>query len=229
MSNCYAKVVGGVGNQLFIIAAAYTYARKHNKQLIIDTSSWFGGPESKHVNEYINSIFKNFRTSDGVLPDDTIIDISEVNFNYTELPYYDSSVQLNGYFQSLKYFEDYSDDFISKLHLPKVDTSFISQNNVAFHIRMGDYKNYPHIFGDLTEYFNTMFEKFKDVQINVFTDSPELVLNKFEKYNFNLIKTSSELNDLTLLSLHERIVCSNSSFSWWASLLGVKKINNRPR
>lgn len=224
MNNCYAKVIGGVGNQLFIIAAAYSYARKHNKQLLIDTSSWFGGQGSRNINEYIDTIFKNFRTNDGIFPDDIVTDITESGFNYSELPYHDTSVKLNGYFQSLKYFNDYKEDFIGKLSLPDVDTSFIKEKNIAFHIRLGDYQNFPNIFGDLSKYFKEMFERFQDdYQINVFTDSPDIVLERYKNYNFNLIQTSLELNDLTLISQHDNIVCSNSSFSWWGSLLGKKK------
>ena len=43
MSKCYAKLIGGVGNQLFILAAAYAYSRKYDKELIIDADNWVGG------------------------------------------------------------------------------------------------------------------------------------------------------------------------------------------
>jgi benzoyl-CoA reductase/2-hydroxyglutaryl-CoA dehydratase subunit BcrC/BadD/HgdB len=140
------------------------------------------------------------------------------------LPNPAGNVSLNGYFQSLKYFENYKYQFIDQLILPEVNCSIIKDGSVAFHIRRGDYLRYPdiHLVCD-TKYFNDMFERFKDHNINVFTDSPQHVLNEFEKYNFNLIQTSSELNDLTLMSLHDNIVCSNSSFSWWASILGIPK------
>jgi hypothetical protein len=225
MSKCYVDVCGGVGNQLFQIAAGYAYSKKYNLDLLIDPSNWTASQGISPI-LYQYSIFRNFGNS--YSPRGDTREIHEEGFNYKELPRYhwiDGDVSLHGYFQSLKYFKDYRDDFINQLYLPAVDWSFISRdNNIAFHIRQGDYLNYPHIFGDLTNYFSKQFEKFcPDFQVNVFTDSPELVLKKFEKYDFNLIKTSSELNDLTLLSLHDRIVCSNSSFSWWASLLGKKK------
>jgi hypothetical protein len=224
MNNCYAKVVGGVGNQLFIIAACYAYSKKYNKRLIIDTSSWHGGSGSKNISEYTNTIFKNFETNSGILENDSVTTIHESDFNYREIPYYDSSVSFSGYFQSLKYFEEYKDDFINKLCLPEVDTSFIKEKNVAFHMRLGDYLKYPNIYGDLTNYFIQMFEVFgEEHQINVFTDSPEIVRERFKDYNFNLIHSSSELEDLTLISQHDNVVCSNSTFSWWGAILGKKK------
>lgn len=224
MNKCYVDVCGGVGNQLFQIANGYAYSKRYNLELLIDPTNWTASQGVPSI-IYQDNIFRNFNNS--YSPRGETKEIHEKDFNYNELPKYhwiDGDVSLHGYFQSLKYFEDYRDDFINQLVLPKVDTSFISQNNIAFHIRLGDYQKYPHIYGDLTNYFNKQFEKFSpDLQVNVFSDSPELVLNKFGKYKFNMIKTSSELSDLTLLSLHDRIVCSNSTFSWWGSLLGKNK------
>jgi hypothetical protein len=221
MKHCFVKVCGGLGNQLFQIAAGYSYCKKYNKSLCIDTSNWFAS-QGKNPITYKNSIFKNFEYSSNSTSD--IDKIIEEDINYTELKFYDGDVSLSGYFQSLKYFDDCMYEFIEKLCLPSVDNSFIQEKNVAFHIRRGDYMNFSHIHGVCdTEYFNSQFEKFKNYQINVFTDSPDIVSEEFKNKKFNLIKTTSELNDLTLMSLHENIVCSNSSFSWWASLLGNKK------
>jgi hypothetical protein len=222
-NKCYVDVSGGIGNQLFKVANGYAYSQRYNLELVIDPTNWTASQGTSPI-LYQSNIFKNFN----IIPRGETTEIHEISFNFMELPKYDWSygdISLHGGFQSLKYFEDYKDEFISLLCLPKVDTSFISSDaNIAFHIRFGDYQHYPKIFGDITNYFHKQFEKFSpDFQINVFSDSPELVLNKFRNYKFNLIKTSSELNDLTLLSLHDRIVCSNSTFSWWASLLGAKK------
>jgi hypothetical protein len=57
----------------------------------------------------------------------------------------------------------------------------------------------------------------------VFTDSPDYVRNEFQTSNFKYYNWNTELEDLALMSQYDKIICSNSSFSWWASLLGVKK------
>ena len=217
-NNCYAKVIGGLGNQLFIVAAAYAYSERYNKVLQIDSNGWFAG-QGKNANDYRDSIFSNFNYGEENL--EHVTALNEKRFNYDELPYSKLSVSLNGYFQSLKYFADKKDYFLNQLNLPNVDTSCIKGKNVAFHIRRGDYMRHPDIHNICkTDYFKTQFQEFKDYQINVFTDSPEVVLQEFEGEDFNLIQTSSELNDLTLMSKHDNIVCSNSTFSWWAALIG---------
>jgi len=218
MSNCYANVCGGIGNQLFQVASAYAYGKRHDKNPFIDYAKWHASQGSSPL-KYEHTVFKNFNYAiSGVTTD-----IQEKRFGYDELIYVCGDVSLNGYFQSPKYFEDCIDEFVGLINLPDVRTDFIKEKNVAFHIRRGDYLKFPDLFCFGNEYFRRQFFNFGDYQINVFTDSPELVLKEFDGYDFNLIQTSSEINDLTLISQHDNVVCSNSSFSWWASLLGKKK------
>jgi hypothetical protein len=223
MNNCFVKVGGGLGNQLFQVAAAYSYCKKYNKKLYIDISDWSASQGNSPIN-YKDSIFKNFEYHCHSTPETT--QIQEDDLVYNELSFCDGDVSLHGYFQSEKYFTEYKQEFIDLLNLPDVNKSFMEEQNVAFHIRRGDYISYSHIYNVCnTDYFNKQFETFKNHQINVFTDSANIICEEFKNENFNLIITNSELEDLTLMSLHTNIVCSNSSFSWWASLLGKRKDN----
>ena len=220
MNNCFVNVCGGVGNQLFQIANGYAYSKKHNKEMWINPYYW-NASQGKSPTDYQSTIFKNFQYWS--CPNGNTKILMET-IPFLELDFHIGNVSLNGYFQSLKYFKDYFEEFKNKLDLPRVKKDFIEKNNVAFHIRRGDYLLYPtiHYVCD-TNYFKNMFEEFSNYQINVFTDSPNYVLDEFKDFKFNLIQTSSELNDLTLMSQHDNMVCSNSSFSWWASVLGKQK------
>lgn len=221
MNTCYAKLIGGIGNQLFIAAAGYSYAKKHGKRFVIDSSNW-GASQGTHASVYKDSIFKNFEYESCLTRD--VTEIHEKRFNYDELPYHHGSVSIHGYFQSLKYFEDVQDEFISLLNLPEVLTENIIHNNVAVHIRRGDYLNHPDLhYVCKTDYFKDQLNQFAGYQQNVFTDSIDYVIREFTGCGFNIIKSNSELEDLTIMSRHENIICSNSSFSWWASLLGTPK------
>lgn len=225
-SKTFATLVGGLGNQLFQAAAAYAYAKTYGKELILDFSDWTvsHGSPGKSPKTYKNSIFQKFDYIEFATKGYT--DIFESRFNFDFLPYYAGDVKLHGYFQSLKYFETFKEEFISQLVLPDVDSDFIEEKNVAFHIRRTDYLIQRHIhFICDTEYFKKQFEAFDGYQINVFTDDPEAVSTEFNDYKFNIIQGANELSDLQLLSQHDNIVASNSSFSWWASLLGKPKQN----
>lgn len=220
MNTCYANVIGGVGNQLFIVAAGYAYAKKHNKKFAINVSNW-NASQGKNAIEYKNTLFKNFNFE---IPTNDAIVINEKRTNYDELPFYDSSVILSGYFQSFKYFEDVADEFISMLNLPNVNDNILKEKNVAIHIRRGDYIQHANIhYVCNTEYFKNQLLKFEGFQKHAFTDSLEYVSREFNGSDFNIIKSNSELLDLSFMSKHDNIICSNSSFSWWASLLGKPK------
>lgn len=222
MRDVFVNLAGGLGNQLFQIAAGYAYSEYFDRELRIDTSKW-SGHQGQHPLKYKDNLFKNFTFCGYAFRD--YVNWVDPQFNYTPINDSDRNVIfLNGYFQSLKYFEDCADKFKHLLVLPEVDTWITSSKNVAFHIRRGDYLKFKNVhYVCDTEYFDKCFDMFKGYQINVFTDSPEHVLEEFKHQDFNLIQTSSELNDLTLMSLHDNMVISNSTFSWWASFLGKKK------
>ena len=119
MNNCYVNVCGGIGNQLFQVANGYSYSRKHNKDLYIDTSSWTAS-QGQSPEVYKDTIFKNFKYGSSVYRN--VIPITEKEFNYGPLPFLEGSVSLTGYYQSLKYFDDYLDVLKGKIFLPEVKT-----------------------------------------------------------------------------------------------------------
>jgi len=217
MNNCFVNVCGGIGNQLFQIAAGYAYAKKHDKKLFINTNGWTAS-QGVSPEEYKTSLLSNFSYWRVYTRD--VIGIFEQDCSYVEIPYRLDNVSLHGYYQSLKYFEEYKDEFISLLNLPEIGFS-PTKDDVCFHIRRGDYLKFANIHHVCdTKYFERFFNQFAMKNIYVLTDSPDYVLKEFKDMNFKLVKTDSELEDLTLMSKFDTIVCSNSSFSWWASLIG---------
>jgi len=83
--------IGGIGNQLFIIAHGYKLAKEQGKELVIDTSGWCAG-QGEPIETYKDTIFKNFKFGTG-------------------------APIKKGYYQSEKYFEPYGREFVSELSL----------------------------------------------------------------------------------------------------------------
>ena len=50
-------LLGGLGNQLFQIAVAYTYARKLNKKLVFQTNQFSGCSQGSHPSKYYNNLY----------------------------------------------------------------------------------------------------------------------------------------------------------------------------
>jgi len=216
--NVYIKLQGGLGNQLFQVACGYAYAKKYGKQLILDDIGW-SASQGNNPKSYRDTIFKNFEYIKNIPR--TTVTYTEPRFNYTEIPKYDFDVSLSGYFQSLKYFEDCVEEFIDLLDYPKFGTF---EDSVAVHVRRGDYLQHSHIhYVCDTDYFKRNLERFSDKKIHIFTDSKDFVSKEFWDLDVKIVNTYSDLTDMAAMAYHPNIICSNSSFSWWASLLGVKK------
>jgi hypothetical protein len=218
MSNIYVSLRGGLGNQIFQVANGYAYSKKYGKNLILDVSKWYAH-QGKSPKIYKETIFKNFEyVSKNRITN--IQEYKEPKLDYVEIPKFDFDVKFSGRYQSLKYFEEVKDEFISKLWLP---TYPIVKNSVAVHIRRGDYLKGKRFNVCKTNYFRENIKNFPDKNIHIFTDSKEYVTKEFCCDNIEIIHTESELSDLAAMSNYENLIISNSSFSWWASLLGIEK------
>ena len=139
------KFMGGLGNQMFQIAAAKAHALKNNTE--------FKACEAGHVlpyqgfkfKKYKDSIFRNIPTIDSI--PQQISRYHEPYFHYKSIP--DSKdLFIVGYFQSEKYFKEYEDDIKDMFSMPKNIKEYIyekypriSDRSVSLHVRRGDYVN----------------------------------------------------------------------------------------
>ena len=109
----------------------------------------------------------------------------------------------------------------------ELDKELSGNDFVAIHIRLGDYMNFPEVFGSLdVEYFKRALEVSgtKLEHLVLFTDSPELIDSQITKALkpakvIGPIELESPLENILLISRAKVIIASNSSFSWWASLI----------
>jgi hypothetical protein len=137
-----------------------------------------------------------------------------------------------GYFQTYRY----APAFVSErgLRLTKhsdalndLISEVKSLDPIVFHIRGGDYLKIKEEFGVLSGdfYSRALSEITKissDEEIWVFTNDLELTKSILTGKNFNVTKILSEQDlsaaeTLVLMSFAQRIVISNSTFSWWAA------------
>lgn len=101
---------------------------------------------------------------------------------------------------------------------------------LAIHVRLGDYLNFPEIFPVLgLDYYARSVAVLKqskgvDQPIWLFSDEPEKAFNLLEgKLPISKVIGPRDLPSspevLALLSMSSAIICSNSTFSWWAGFL----------
>lgn len=223
MVSCYLQ--GGLSNQLFQIAATYCYAKKYNDIAIFNFNECHTSNQGYTSLKYKDNLFKNLNHQTNIVIDNIYI---EKNHFYEEIPNL-PNLQLQGYFQSEKYFNNYFDD-VKKLFFfdEKQETeikNFLKSidnidNIVSIHIRRGDYLRFPLIHPTCTiEYFTEAMSFFPNHTFIVVSDDKDWVKLNFNSKNIVLSPFDNEINDLLLIKNSYNNILSNSSFSWWGAWL----------
>lgn len=146
-----------------------------------------------------------------------------------------------GYFQSEKYFKDFSEqirhDFIfdTSSMQPGVEVmrqKIASCESVCLHIRLGDYINHPLHGICNTKYYiraiNAMRNTVKYPRFFVFTDDVNAVKRAFGDSDNDFVYIPSDFTDVESMYLGSNcrhFIMSNSSFSWWMCYLSNSKNN----
>jgi hypothetical protein len=206
---------GGLGNQLFQIANAYAYAKRYGYDFAINYNLSFCPNQGNVASNYRYTIYQNFDATDEIPK----LIFSEKSFGYDEIPDLGGDVLFKGYFQSIKYFQDFSKDFKREIFFYSNDCGF-----VGVHIRLGDYlmkpfSDYHGLVGE--DYYRNALEQFRGRSIVLFTNGERVdFLNDHDIY---YSESKNEVSDLRLMSRMKNLVICNSSFSWWGAFLGVDK------
>lgn len=99
---------------------------------------------------------------------------------------------------------------------------------IIVHLRLGDYQNFKHLYGEPQYESIVKVVKFhthdQKVPVWVFTDSPDRVPDQIlNKLGANKVigpgALSRPIENLVLMSMGSVLICSNSTFSWWAAFL----------
>lgn len=202
---------GRLGNQLFQVAAVLGYAHKYNTSYFLP--KW----------EYAKYFKHNFNTQNRRVHNIW----REPDFTYSPIPA-KSNLDLEGYFQSEKYFEGVD---IKKYFEPREDFETViedrygdlfTKETCSVHVRRGDYLNLKdyHYNLDLSYYINAIDRfDYENTRFVIFSDDIRWCKEHFDKHNSIFIEGNSDLVDMWLMSKCNHNIIANSSFSWWGSYL----------
>ena len=172
---------GGLGNQMFEIANAFAYAKRYQKDFVLDNSPKSIGKRGT----YFETVFSEFQQH-SKLPKVFWSVYKEPFFHYKRIGDYPSHLRLKGYFQSELYFKDHAKE-VSSMFLKGMKTKSAqelfnsykdssSKGTIALHIRRGDYvKQSLHPVQSLSyyDYALRQIEDVKDMQLFIFSDDIE--------------------------------------------------------
>ena len=208
------KLQGGLGNQMFQIAATYSLALDNNDDCCFDFNKGFFVQQLPTT--YLDNLFRKLKY--GTLPNMNIY--SEKDFSYNTIPY-SNNICLDGYFQSEKYFNHNRKQILDLFNLDTDIKLPVSGETVSLHIRRGDYINMPDFHPVCSlDYYQEALSKFNDKEYTfiIFSDDIEWCKQNFDD-NFIISDGKTDYEDMWLMSLCTHNIISNSTFSWWSAWL----------
>lgn len=234
-----ADLIGQLGNQLFIIAAAFSLALDHGAVPVFPDLLL-----KDNLDIPINRE-KLFYFLPCTVPRGEKISVfyQEPHFHYAPIPY-QPNMRLSGYFQSEKYFAHHKQEILDLFAPSMAITEYLKSrynsilqhpNTVAVHIRFyhEDPEGLFYCKPDRS-YLEKAFCHFSDDALFVvFSNQKENCREILSglKRKFIFIEKEPHYHDFYLMSLCKHTIISNSTFSWWAAYLNPnpKKIVIAPK
>jgi hypothetical protein len=219
------KMLGRLGNNMFMIANCISQSIKHNREYVIYSNQIFD------LNNYGTNIYRNINIQNGELPNHKIVNAP---YNYVEVRPYDNEPTIfDGYYQSEKNFKEHSDlikslfgptkEFVDEMYLEFPE--LIDKNVTCINVRRGeDYLvnsiTHPVI---TTEYVDESIKHISNTDFYfILSDDLDWCRQNIKLPNSKFIEYST-WKALWLISLCKNFIISNSSFSWWGAYLSVHK------
>lgn len=206
-----AALQGGLGNQLFQIAAITSLAIDNNDSPVFDLGSCYTPLQGHSSLRYKDNILKNVV--------DSWFDIRNIvappEFPYTPLVYTPLTCY-RGYFQSEKYFS-HNENSIKQLF--DIAPLYFTSKYTTLHIRRGDYLKNPQIHSPCSLDYYKEAMTLTSGPVFVFSDDIEWAKHNLTGDRLHFVDNKDEIESFRLMLGATDSIISNSSFSWWGAWL----------
>jgi hypothetical protein len=215
------EFVGGLGNQLFQLAALDHIGRRTGRRVIIERAGTSGHSEEN----YFNSLFGHWSVDKN--PPQFPLNIQEgsyVFYDWRSVLANSHNARIHGYFQNWQYVDE---SFKDRL---RFNTGVLAKysdigNKVFIHVRGGDYVNHWMHDMKLDTYYQRAIAEFPaETQFVIFTNDVAYALSRpwIASIQHTFIH-ENELDTLLLMSKCAGCICPNSTFSWWGAFLNPNR------
>lgn len=196
---------GRLGNQLFQMACTIATAMSHGDM--------FSFPAWQYEKDFnLHHCFEQLAVTEKY---------GEPFFHFQPIKIADSKskiIDLQGFFQSLKYFEEY--ERVIKFAFTPNNLPIAELNKTAIHVRRGDYLKFQDSHPTLTlDYYKQAIKKAPAEKYVIFSDDIDWCKKNFKGAKYEFSEGRSEVEDLAYMLSMKNNIIANSSFSWWAAYL----------
>jgi hypothetical protein len=219
-------IQGGLGNQMFQVAAGYAHALRTDKAFCLIEGQHYLPLQGNNIDTYKNNVFRKISFKDystlGVLKE-----YGEDKHSYKKIKPVDDII-LCGYFQSEAYFSDYKDEIRSLFSAPaKLEKLILglypflgTENSASLHIRRGDYLKNMKIHPTLgPEYYSEALALTGALPEHTIVMSDDIDWCKKVFGPKYIYSTQEDYIDLYTIGKCKNRIIANSTFSWWGAWL----------
>jgi hypothetical protein len=246
MSRIRMHLKGGLGNQLFILAAGLLYSdiRKVNK-VVLDTSLLkrdfqrdlaLNGLDLPKEVVFSSGALHSLRHKRKV--NKILMFLGEKISTEEDFSTHPASANtrcLEGYFQSYRIADLVKAPMIGVLNSISISNTIlrIPKDFIAVHLRRGDYLSAAtmSVHGIVssryvTEGISLIQKSLGNLPVVVFTDSPNIALRELDRYDGEILilgpEEVSAPEVIAFMSKAKGLIISNSTLSWWAAWLATR-------
>ncbi len=233
------RYMGGLGNQLFIVAAAYASHQYHNCPLYLLKNPSSNNKHNLHGQNYNDTLFRFIgihQTSP--LDDTTLQHLHAHGYQHHSMCHKDGfdawhpdtmgpGTITSSYYQYYPAIQPYEDRF-RPLLLKGLNIYSHQPQNAFLHVRRGDYLHHPdvHYIQPIT-YYESALQQLRTTNPNLqmillFSDDISWVKSQtlFQDPIFTLVESTHEVECLRQMAqCTGGAICANSTFSWWGAYL----------
>jgi GDP-L-fucose synthase len=216
-------ITGGIGNQLFLIAAVMASSWDNNLKP-------FFRFDDRNVYSYKNDYESTFLGQFKFDYDEDLSNYKVVCENEYDKPCHENTV-LEGYFQNPKYFGKYKDRIIDMFrcglpemgeYVSKLRSRYLNQEIIVVQVRRGDYLKLGWALP--LKYYTDAMSKYPGAAFVISTDDKSWCESNFT--GLQILGTDSVLSDCEEFSVLVELdgcIMSSSTYGWWVAYMGGMK------